>query len=103
MRNKLIPLVFSALLGSLGITSLVQAEPAAPAVAMAAQETRVNINEADAATLTRELNGIGPAKAQAIVDYREEQGAFVSVDELLEVKGIGVATLEKLRSQLTVE
>ena len=49
---------------------------------------------ADVATLQGELVGIGAAEAQAIVAYREERGSFVSVDELLEVKGIGEA-LEK--------
>ncbi len=102
MRKKLIPVVFSAL-ACLGGMPMVQAETTPATVAVTAQVVRVNINEADAETLSRELKGIGPAKAQAIVDYRNEQGAFVSVDELLEVKGIGVATLEKLRHQLTVD
>ncbi len=72
-------------------------QPAAPAVV--AQAT-VNLNSADAETLGRELVGIGPAKARAIVAYRENHGPFQSVDELLEVKGIGAATLEKNRSKL---
>ena len=46
--------------------------------------------------------GIGATKAQAIVAYREEHGNFASVDELLEVKGIGEATLEKNRDRLSV-
>ena len=61
-----------------------------------------NLNTADAATLQRELAGIGATKAQAIVAYREEHGNFASVDELLEVKGIGEATLEKNRDKLSV-
>ncbi|BAU75267.1 Competence protein ComEA helix-hairpin-helix region [Metapseudomonas furukawaii] len=47
--------------------------------------------------------GIGEAKARAIVQYREENGPFSSVDDLLEVKGIGVKTLEKNRDRLSIE
>jgi competence protein ComEA len=48
------------------------------------------------------LSGIGPAKAQAILDYRTEHGSFKSVDELKSVKGIGSKQFEKLRPDLTV-
>lgn len=72
-------------------------------VIAALEQTKVNINTADMDTLARELNGIGNAKARAIVDYREAHGAFASVDELLEVKGIGVAILEKNLNKLAVE
>ena len=60
----------------------------------------VNINAATVGVLASELKGIGPAKATAIVRYREEHGAFDSVDALVNVKGIGVKTVEKLRAQL---
>ncbi|MCH7627001.1 MAG: helix-hairpin-helix domain-containing protein [Chloroflexi bacterium] len=49
------------------------------------------------------LPGIGPVKAQAIVDYRVLNGPFTSVEELLEVKGIGPATLDKIRDMITIE
>lgn len=49
----------------------------------------VNINSADAATISEVLNGVGPAKAEAIVAYRKEHGPFKSVEQLSEVKGIG--------------
>ncbi|MFG0379759.1 ComEA family DNA-binding protein [Pseudomonas sp. zbq_18] len=62
----------------------------------------INLNTADAATLQTELVGIGQVKAQAIVDHRDTNGPFASVDELLEVKGIGPATLEKNRARLSV-
>lgn len=78
------------------------AAEAAPVAAVAAAVAAVNINTADAATLQRELNGIGAAKAQAIIEYREANGPFTSVDDLLEVKGIGAATLEKNRDKLGV-
>ncbi len=66
------------------------------------QASLININTADAATLDRELNGIGAVKAKAIVEYRDANGPFASVDELLEVKGIGAATLDKNRDKLSV-
>ena len=61
----------------------------------------ININTAESAELIA-LNGIGTTKARAIVAYREEHGAFSSVDDLLNVDGIGEATLDKLREQVTV-
>ena len=79
-----------------------ESESAKPAVVQLAQVAVVNLNSADAATLQSELVGIGATKAQAIVAYREEHGNFASVDELLEVKGIGEATLEKNRDRLSV-
>lgn len=63
----------------------------------------VNLNTADAATLQKELIGIGKNKADAIVAYRETNGQFTSVDELIEVKGIGKAILDKNRDRLVVE
>ncbi|RON53516.1 ComEA family DNA-binding protein [Pseudomonas frederiksbergensis] len=66
------------------------------------QIDKVDLNEADAPTLQRELAGIGEAKAKAIVAYRETNGPFSSVDELLEVKGIGKAILDKNREKLQV-
>ncbi|VVN11172.1 ComEA family DNA-binding protein [Pseudomonas fluorescens] len=67
-----------------------------------AQSGKVDLNKADAPTLQSELSGIGEAKAKAIVAYRESNGAFSSVDELLEVKGIGKALLDKNREKLVV-
>lgn len=57
----------------------------------------VNINTASPAALAEQLPGIGPAKARAIVTYREQNGPFESVDELIEVKGIGPKTLAAIR------
>ncbi len=63
----------------------------------------VNINSADAATLARELKGVGPAKAEAIIQYRQQHGAFRSADELALVKGIGPKFIEKNRAQIRVD
>ena len=60
----------------------------------------IDLNAADAYDLDR-LPGIGPAKAEAILTYREEHGPFQSVDDLLSVSGIGEVTLENLRPYVT--
>ncbi len=64
---------------------------------------KLDLNKADAQTLQKELNGIGKAKAEAIVAYREAHGSFSSVEELLEIKGIGQALLDRNRDRLMVE
>jgi len=63
-------------------------------------EDMVDINSADAATLSHIVSGIGEVKAQAIVEYRNKHGFFSSVDGLLAVKGIGELSLAKIRNQL---
>jgi len=69
----------------------------------AAHQASVNINTADAQSLSAGLKGIGPSKAAEIVKYRETYGPFSSVDELTEVKGVGKSTIEKNRNVLTLE
>jgi competence protein ComEA len=71
------------------------------AVAPAVAEV-VNINTADADAIAENLNGIGMAKAQEIVRYRESNGAFKSVEELSNVKGIGEKTVEKIRDNVSI-
>ena len=63
----------------------------------------VNVNTADAETIARELQGVGPAKARAIVDYRESNGPFEAVDDLLKVRGIGPKVLEDNRKNILIE
>lgn len=62
----------------------------------------VDINTADVATFAQNLNGIGVAKAQAIIDYRTANGRFDQVDDLVRVQGIGDKTVERLREYLVV-
>lgn len=78
-------------------------EPVPAVMAAQSANSQVDLNTADAQTLQKALNGIGQAKAQAIVAYREANGPFTSVDELLEIKGIGKALLERNRDKLMVE
>ena len=61
----------------------------------------VNINTADAQALTK-IKGIGPAMAQKIIDYRESNGSFQSVEELQKVKGIGPGKYAKIQGQVTI-
>ncbi|MDY6947746.1 MAG: ComEA family DNA-binding protein [Pseudomonadota bacterium] len=63
----------------------------------------VDINTADAATIAKELQGIGLSKAQDIVAYREQNGAFKSAEELRRVKGIGAKTLERNRANIRMD
>jgi competence protein ComEA len=63
---------------------------------------KVNINTADAATIDRVLVNIGSAKAEAIVAYRKQHGAFKSAEQLAQVKGIGLKTVEKNRDRIVV-
>ncbi|MDR6172852.1 competence protein ComEA [Nocardioides zeae] len=74
---------------------------AAPGGAAPSQGGLVDLNTADLAALDL-LPGVGPVTAQAIIDWREENGGFSHVDELLEVKGIGEATLAELAPLVTV-
>jgi len=62
----------------------------------------VDINSADATTLARELDGVGMSRAQAIVEYREKNGAFRSADDLMKVQGIGPKVLEANRPNIRV-
>ena len=81
--RKFIPTLAATLL----LTQLVQAEP-------------VNINTADATALAKALNGVGPAKAKAIVSYREKNGPFKTVDQLAMVEGITQKLIEKNRADI---
>ena len=77
--------------------------PAAKATTTAAPAgAKVNINTADEASLEA-LKGIGKNKAQAIVEYRQKNGPFKTVDDLKDVKGIGDKLAAQLKDQVTVE
>ena len=62
----------------------------------------VNINTADAQMLSDSIKGIGPSKAQAIVAYRTKNGPFQDINDLAQVKGIGVKTVQKNKDNLSL-
>jgi competence protein ComEA len=66
-----------------------------------ASDAVINVNTASATEL-EELPGVGPATAEAIIAHREEHGPFASIDDLLDVRGIGEAKLEQIRDRATV-
>ncbi len=72
-----------------------------PLLALAGGE--VDINRADAGELARALDGIGPAKAAAIVEDREANGPFLAADELTRVSGVGPSTLEANRGRIRID
>ncbi len=74
----------------------------APALAEGQLNGVVNVNTASAEELEM-LPGIGASRARALIEAREAKGGFKSLDDLLAVKGIGEASLAKLRPHLTLE
>lgn len=82
----------------------VEAEPVESAATEQVAEVsgKINLNTADASQL-QVIKGIGPKTAEAIISFRDDQGPFSSVDQLLAIKGIGEKKLAKMRDQLTVQ
>lgn len=68
-----------------------------------AHSAPININSADVDTIMENLTNIGPVKATAIVEYREQNGPFKRVEDLLAVKGIGEKTLEANRDNIMID
>ncbi len=88
--------------GQVAGASTNSSQPASKPVSQSAQKVsgKVNINTATVAQLDT-LPGIGVTYAQRIIDYRNSNGGFKSVDELKNVKGIGDKTFEKFKDQIT--
>lgn len=63
----------------------------------------VNINSADAEEIAESLKGVGMSKAEAIVNYRNENGEFTHIDELVNVKGIGIRTVDINREYIMLD
>ncbi len=63
---------------------------------------KVNINTANADLIAAGISGIGKSRAKAIIDYRKVNGKFRSIDDLAKIKGIGVKTIEKNRSNIAL-
>lgn len=104
MRNTVLSYLLLPLFTAVSFsTSAAQQPEIDPSTLMVTLQptAKLDLNQADAPALQASLVGIGKTKAEAIVAYREQHGAFTSVDELLEIKGIGKALLDRNRDKLT--
>lgn len=101
-KRSLIPTLLCCALAApvVGISSLASAQEPISVVAMAEQVTVVSVNSASAPSLAEAMKGVGIVKAEAIVAWRQQNGNFTSLEQLLEVKGIGEKTLELNRSRI---
>ena len=90
-----------AMFASVPDLSLLFSETEKESVAVDSDFGKININTADKEHLML-LTGIGEVMAQRILDYREQNGPFTCAEDLLNVKGIGNASLEKLRDQIVL-
>jgi competence protein ComEA len=84
-----------------GAATLLSAAPSAAPKAAASEARPIDINTADSAAF-ESVPGIGKSLSQRILAFREKNGAFQSVDDLLKVPGIGEKSIQKLRPYLTV-
>ncbi len=89
--------IVSAVSDQFGKPTLQAKEP----VSIISEEGLININTADAETLTL-LDGIGEARAQMIIDFRNENGYFVTKEDILRIDGIGKTLFEKFKNDITV-
>ncbi|MCB9800033.1 MAG: ComEA family DNA-binding protein [Candidatus Omnitrophica bacterium] len=89
------------LFGNLSIFNTPRVYAAQPVLGEAQPAGLVNINQAGAEELEA-IRGVGPALANRIVEFRNENGPFETIDDLANVKGIGGAKLQKIRVQATV-
>lgn len=94
--------VVAACLGvALSLSAAASGAAPADSKAAAPKPAAVDVNHASAADL-QSVPGIGKSLAQRIIDFREKNGPFAKVDDLLKVQGIGEKSLERLRPYLTV-
>ncbi|WED22595.1 helix-hairpin-helix domain-containing protein [Vibrio sp. JC009] len=104
-KFKFIPAaLLSAFLAFPAVSADTNSAPAEPAKSAEEKyegiELKVNINTATADEIATMLKGVGAKKAQEVVKYREEKGLFTSPDDLVNVKGIGQATVDKNRERI---
>jgi competence protein ComEA len=100
---SLAKVMFAALLSTAIIApTAYAAKPKLDSNSSAIQASKISINKADADALAAQLKGVGLKKAEAIVTWRQKHGKFKSIEQLAEVKGIGMATVEKNRAVLSL-
>jgi competence protein ComEA len=99
MKRRELRLLGSALL--LAVAALTMTPPAAAAPAPVPANDRINLNTAGVEELVT-LPGIGRVYAERIVEYRTKNGPFKRVEDLLNVRGVGEKTFEKIKDRLTV-
>ncbi len=97
--KTLIKIFFISLL-MISATSTFAKKPSSAAVLQVME--KVSLNNGSAEALSSVLKGIGLKRAMAIVSYRKDHGPFKAIEELANVKGIGVATVEKNRNKITL-
>jgi len=105
--KTLSPVLFALMLWGTPVAVLAQQPaasdvPAAQVQGSVVKSASVNINTASAEEIAAALTGIGLTKAQAIVAWRDANGAFTRTEQLLEVKGIGQATLDKNTNRISL-
>ncbi len=102
LSNWIAILVISTLTSLvLPATAATAAAAVQPQLAAAAVQAQININQASAELIAEVLSGIGLKRAKAIVRYRTANGPFKSAEDLLQVKGVGAATLQKNRDRIS--
>jgi competence protein ComEA len=101
MIRTLVPLVFCAALAGAAPAAHAQTDPARKPESAAAPSVVVNLNTATVQEL-QQLPGIGEKTAERIVEYRQKNGSFKKIEELMNVQGIGEKSFLKLRTQITV-
>ncbi|MFT6387248.1 MAG: competence protein ComEA [Cellvibrionaceae bacterium] len=102
--RSLIPTLFCCALAlpAIGLSSQASAVQPFPLAALAQKVAVVNINSASAEAIADAMKGVGFKKAQAIVGWRKKNGRFTSLDQLLEIKGIGEKTLAANKKRITL-
>ena len=99
-NNRLVILIVAAGLFGGSLLACIDRVQAAPSEA-AAKQVSVNINKADTAEL-ESIRGIGPMLAERILQYRQANGRFERLEDLVQVPGIGQAKFEKIKDQITL-
>lgn len=104
--KKFIPTIVIACALHLAVSNAVQAAPLKEKIKIAQEQVhkqgqKININKASAEQLEA-IPGVGAKKAQAILDYRNKNGDFSSVDDLINVKGIGKKMMQKMKGSISI-